>query len=295
MTEQKYTYEDFIWLQEIFERNAKHWISRSNIQSVDLSTCGYKEPGYSDPESGLIARGNWNSATEWDRESNQRKNYDDSPARFAKVLEALDVELQWCDEWIECEECCGLIRCQPDSYGWTPSYVQGPDGQITCHECIQEDAESYLESLEGRGGNANTLDIDPGDHGYQLIADNFESGFHRGQDADPALIAKLLEEAGFERFIFNIDSKGQFDMRFSVWLHDDEAGGEGLALAKRVLEQGSTDGPSIAAAMEAQLKAAARQPDPPGEGGVVVREITPDGVEAKRVSHQDFLDGKMPK
>jgi len=294
MTEQEYTYEDFVWLQEIYERNAKHWISRSNIQSADLSTCGYKEPGYTDPESGLIARGNWNSAAEWDRESNQRKNHDDSPARFAKTLEALGVELEWCDEWIECEECHGLIRCQGDGYSWTPSYTMDENGTVVCHECIKEDAESHFESLEGRGGNANTLDIDPEDHGYQLIQDGFERGFHRGQDADPDRIAKLLEEAGFKRFIFNIDSKGQFDAAFSVWLHDDEAEGEGLALAKRVLEQGNTDGPSIAAAMEAQLKASARQPDPPGEG-IVYTKVTPEGFESTRVSHQDFIDGKMPK
>lgn len=294
MTEDKYTYEDFVWLQEIYERNATHWMARSQIQNADLSTCGYKEPGYTDPESGLIARGNWNYVSDWDNEAGLYKNQDNTPVRFAKVLEILDVELEWCDEWIECEECHGLIRCQPDSYSWTPSYVMDEDGTVICHECIEEDPESYLKSLEGRHGKANTLGIDPDYHGYQLIQDGFERGFHRGQDADPDRISKLLEDAGFERFLFNLDSKGQFDASFSVWLHEDEAKGEGLALAKRVLERGNTDGPSIAAAMEAQLKASARQPDPPGEG-IVVTKVTPEGFESTRVSHQDLLDGKMPK
>ena len=37
------------------------------------------------------------------------------------------------------------------------------------------------------------------------------------------MIAKHLKKCGIRRFLFSLDSVGQFDMDFSVWVHKDES------------------------------------------------------------------------
>jgi hypothetical protein len=55
------------------------------------------------------------------------------------MLEALGIPLEWCDEWDDCSECNGLLRHQPDSYGWTPSYSEEllRSGEMVCLECAE--------------------------------------------------------------------------------------------------------------------------------------------------------------
>ena len=290
-----YDYEDFEWLISIARAYAGTWQGRSCVDDINFVTSGYKEPGYTDPESGIIVTGNWNKVTEYDEQTRTLRTTDDVMSRLVKIFEALDVEIEWGDEWTECSQCYGIIRTSPDSYCWSPSYVVD-DCEIICTECLRENAEEHFESLEGDSARINTIDLDPDDHGYVLIEDDFQHGFHRGQDASPQLIGQLLSKAGFERFLFNLDSKGQFDMSFSVWLHEDEAAGEGLALAKRVLEQGNTDGPSVAAAMERRLREASLQADEALQatsGGIVYQNVTPDSVETKIISQEDLVKGKI--
>ncbi len=268
---------------------------KSQIQSMSVHTFGYKESGYSDPASGLIVCGNWNKVTEWDEESRRFDDLDTAPERLGNVLEKLGVELEWSDEWTECEECCGLVRSEPDSYGWRPSYIVEDECSIVCQECA--DPETYLESIEENSGVINQL-FDPDDNGYVLVEDYFENGFHQGQDASPQLIGELLTKAGFSRWLFNLDGKGQFDIRFSVWLHKEEADrddGDGLILAKRALERGGTDGPSVSAAMERGLRETGRQADElqaSDSSGILVTKVGMDGTETKEISREDFVNGK---
>src|SRR5262249_4070974 len=58
--------------------------------------------------------------------------------------------------------------------------------------------------------------------GYKLLADDFENGLYGGQADRPELIAEALREQDVERFIFHLDSTGQFDMAFSVYIHESE-------------------------------------------------------------------------
>jgi len=293
-----YDYEDFLFLKEIVSNYATTSYSKSKVECVEAHFMGYSEPGYTEPDSGIVATGNWNSCTEWVR--NNCRTIDDSMPRFAKILEALDVEIQWEDEWTTCHDCGKLVRTSPDSYSYQPSYTILNDCELVCHECIAEDPSDYLESLEGKI-NANTMErIYPGSYGYTLL-EEFERGMHRGQDDDPEAISNTLSSAGFERFIFNIDSTGQFDFRFSVWLHDEEAqddDGLGLIKAKRALEDGVTRGKSPSEALERGLAEVSRQYEQirkGGEGGVTVASVGLDGVSVKVVSQEDFLAGKVTK
>lgn len=254
----------------------------------------YAEPGYSDPSSGWIATGNWNKVTKYDEATNHFDTIDDTLGRVAKLLEKLGVELEWSDEWTTCEACNKLVRTSPDSYGWTPSYWFPDCGGCFCIECVKADPAPYLESLEGNNRNAMTIDIDLEENGYVKLQDDFENGFHQGQDANPKVIAKSLHEIGVSRFIFVIDGKGQFDMRFSLWIAKEEM--EKLTEEKLAeWEQLPKDGPSVSDGLRRSLQAASvemsKLPDTPGVK-VAKCNVVDGTATAKVVSPDDFVRGK---
>ena len=214
---------------------------RSRIDTIQICTAGYAEPGYDDPKSGVIAFGNWNDISRWDEGERRFVTIDDTACRVARLLEKLGVELEWEDEWVLCEQCGKAVRSEPDSYGWKRSYWRDENGSVTCGGCIQEDPADCLASLEGDTNNCVTLDLDLAEHGYVLLQDSFEHGFYHGQDADPKLIGEALREQGIDRFLFTLDSTGQFDISFSVWIHREDI--EFLDI--EAWEQASKNGPSV--------------------------------------------------
>lgn len=184
------------------------------IQEIKMHVNGYAEPGYDDAD--IVLTGNWNPI------SGDFKDKRDPMKRLVRILERLGVEMEWSDEWTACSECSKLVRVSPNSYSWQPSYAFVRD-ELLCHECVQDDPESYLETLKGNPRAALTLDIDPEDYGYQRVnEESYESGFHAGQTDDPAKIAASLRAQGIERFLFRVDDVGQFDMRFSVYVREGE-------------------------------------------------------------------------
>ena len=279
-------------LIEAAGKKAKGWQGQSRIEEIGVHTEGYAEPGYSDPDSGVICTGNWNTITEWDREKNESKVVDETPARLAKVLEKLGVELEWSDEWVACEHCSKLVRCQPDSYSWTRQYWDSDDGPV-CVECVQEDPEDYLQSLEGEDNRAVTIDgIDLTEHGYKLLEEGFQNGLYGGQSADPKKISEALREQGVERFIFQIDSVGQFDLDFSVYIHEDDMD----KLNKEEFDESEKDGPDPARQMESYLRDASLKmgqlPDAPGVKVSQPDPSDPTKAVVRTVSPQDFIEGK---
>src|SRR5262249_6021793 len=143
------------------------------------------------------------------------------PGRIATLLEKLGVELEWSDEWACCDQCGKAVRTKPDSYSWQAAYASTDDG-LTCHECMKADPSDYLRSLEGCSDRCVTIDLDLEAAGYRLLAGDFENGLYGGQADRPELIAEALREQGVERFIFHLDTTGQFDLSFSVWVHEEE-------------------------------------------------------------------------
>src|SRR5688572_25286225 len=105
------------WSRAVWILRAAESVSPSCASSVRLHE-KYVEPGYSDPESGVIATGNWNNRTKWNQATNTHTTTDDTPGRVSKLLEKAGVELEWEDEWVSCGECGGLFRCSADSHGW---------------------------------------------------------------------------------------------------------------------------------------------------------------------------------
>lgn len=250
---------------------------------------GYAEPGCSDPECGIIAFANWNSESHWDAVAKQFFDTDTTMPRILKVFERAGIPCEWSDEWDFCSDCDKAVRTEPDSYSWTRSYWDTGDG-IVCQDCVLKDPADYLAWLEGNEDRAMKFDLDLHAAGYRKLEGDFQSGLHYGQDASPKAIADSLRKMGVERFIFKIDSTGQFDLSFSVWVHK--------AQMRRVRDWEKANkrcdpGMSPAEICESGLRAASKAMDsvPPGIGPVVVK-VTGDGVEVKRVSPQDFVDGK---
>lgn len=176
---------------------------------------GVVEPGYNDEP---FALGDW-----WVRVDGDLRE-----SKVVKLLEACGIDSAFYDEWAVCHDCRKAVRTQPDSYGWKRSYWEDC-GDIICHECVEGNPESYLESLSGDPSKAVTIDsVDPEEHGYTEVWGEFENGLYGGQMDSPDAIAKAFEERGWDDFVFSITSVGQFDMKFKVFVktHSNEGNGE---------------------------------------------------------------------
>ncbi len=199
-----------------------YWI-RNHIEEIQLHS-GYAEPGYSEPECGIIATGNWNTIDKWNKETNKHDLISDLPKRVGDIFEKMGIPCEWSDEWSQCGSCYKLIRTSPDSYSWQANYWLG-DGDITCAECVKSDPEAYIEAHESDHHMFLSIeDIDPADHGYVLVNDEpYESGWHPGQTDDPKVVAKELVDKGITRFVFRKDENSQFYSKWSVYVHESEA------------------------------------------------------------------------
>ena len=175
----------------------------------------------------VVAVGNWNEISVYRQVTGatgggHHETLDVTPKRLARALEKIGVELAWSDCVDTCDDCNKLLNTNPHSYGWQPRYVCSEYGTC-CLECL--DPVQHLEGLEGQPNRANNVpDVDPTEHGYFLFEEGLEHGWHPGQDASPEVIAKAMRKRGIERFLFHIDDIGQFDMKFSVYVHEDERG-----------------------------------------------------------------------
>lgn len=244
---------------------------------------GYSEPGYTEPERGVLL-GDW-----WHHQ--EGGNLKES--LLVPIIEACGATVEWADEWNTCGDCHKAVRCSPDSYSWTRSYVEW-SGEISCHECMEDGAhkQSFLEDeLEDNADVAETLGWDLEGLGYVRMDEDFQRGLYGGQSASPDKIAAALRGRGISRFVFQIDSVGQFDARFSCWVHEDEMRSLGFELELAYSEKNGPDPASQlkAALADGQVKEAAL---PPGQG-VVVTTCNEDGTATvKRVSNEDFIAGK---
>ena len=120
-------------------KNSSDWRIRNHLEEIQLHYNGYAEPGYTDPDCGIVATGNWNDITDW--RDGERLTISNVPSRIAKLFERLGIETEWSDEWTDCSHCGKVVRTQPDSMSWHPSYTMG-EGEIWCHECDDTDDES---------------------------------------------------------------------------------------------------------------------------------------------------------
>ena len=250
----------------------------------------YAEPGYSlvMPDT-YVLLANWNKETKWNRETNKSETISNLMPLLAKFAEEVNCSIEWSDEWAVCE-CQKAFRISPDSYGWTMYGGTIADMHV-CGECIKIDPEEYFEEISGNPRMAITVNgLNPEDHGYmRLNPESFEYGLYGGQKASSDAIARTLVSAGITEFLFSVDSAGQFDMRFSVFVKEDD-----YLAAAAALETGETTcevdpAESMAQGLKAASAAMSKLQD--GEG-VKVATVNQDGTgTARTVSPEEFING----
>ena len=180
--------------------------SEKHEHQVDYCT-RYGEPGYTNPEK-CIFFANWN----------------DVPKRIQDGLESQGYALEWCDEWyIDYNNNGKAYRTSPNSYGWEShimfSEVAGD------YLTPDDDIADWIAQCENNARCALPSWWDASDieaHGWKRTDDTYESGLHPGQNDSPKKIADAIRKAGKE-FLFQINRVGQFDVRFHVWIKQEDA------------------------------------------------------------------------
>ena len=179
--------------------------------------------------------------------------YDDKPMicanwnppaaeRIYKWLEKFmgdEIELDWSDEWMRCEDCGKAVRSSADSYGWQASWVWVSDCEIICRECaekVKDDVIEYyqncISALPHRTTRALPSWMQPmvEDAGFKCLESEdayctrFESGFHPGQNDTPEGCLKLAKEILPYKFdyLFVITGVGQFDIHWAMFVRKVE-------------------------------------------------------------------------
>lgn len=87
------------------------------------------------------------------------------PAQEGYVREYAPERLAWEDEWTECGDCGKLVRTSGDCYSWQPHYAILGDCDLICLDCLEGEAESYLEGLEDNPSTCCMRRIDPSESG----------------------------------------------------------------------------------------------------------------------------------
>lgn len=149
------------------------------------------------------------------RDFNWGKGY-----KFQDILERMGYNLEWSDQTCRCDHCGGCIMSDISYYhGDTAHYAILGDCDSVCEDCIRKDfVEEYLEGLDNNPRTAvHIAGINPALYGYTEIECGFENGFHPGQTDDPQKIYKELRARGYDRILFEIFDRGQFDVHFCVW------------------------------------------------------------------------------
>jgi hypothetical protein len=205
--------------ERIPQQNASEADRRKSSFANEIQWFGEYADG-SDAPKGIVAA-DWNDADYYDPETKTRVTYPERlQSRLGRVFEKLGVEIEWSDMISSCGGCGKCIRTEPDSYGWRPDFIV-TDGDILCSECAEDDAETLLEEAEG--GTWNNETIDPAQHGYVALPEEYETGWHPGQTDDPRKVLRALEAKGITRALVVIKDVGQFDSKWIIMVHESEA------------------------------------------------------------------------
>lgn len=178
----------------------------------------YGEPGYGTERTTMVVIGDY-----WCRcpKIEGLHSLENHHPRVWAALTAAGLEFEWHDEWYLDNEAGKAWRIEPDSYGWQPSVIWNedfgdfltPDHDIeTWTEAMANNPRSVLPSVVW---SADDL---AGAGWTKFNLDTYESGWHSGQNADPAAIMTEVQEAHPESdVVFLLDYTGQFDIGFSAW------------------------------------------------------------------------------
>lgn len=168
------------------------------------SASAYGEPGYHDPEVGIILA-NWN----------------DVPRRIQDYLEEAGFELEWSDEWVVVHD--KAWRTESCSYFWEPSvtlvngdYLTTDDPLDDWIEVVKDDANYTLPSHWSREALEEA--------GWERVNESpYESGLHHGMTDNPSKIMRaLFQRSDVLHVLIRKVENSQFYYTFEAWIYRDE-------------------------------------------------------------------------
>lgn len=144
---------------------------------IELSD-NYGEPGYTLPsgKQGILLA-NWNKV----------------PKHIGNALEK-QFELEWFDEWVIKHSLPHSLayRSKPNSYSWTPSYIETEYESIFTRDNAKSDIESYIEMLDHVPSKIDIFDLNWPEYGFTILEDDYESGWY-GQENSPDSILEAID------------------------------------------------------------------------------------------------------
>jgi len=154
-------------------------------------------------------------------------NWNYFPRWFQDALEQAGYSIEWSDEWvIDWEGGAKAYRCQPDSYGWEPSYIDTDDGVLT----RDDEPDSIIDycAIDAPTDSIRCVPSWIGDlelrmSGFEPENGIYENGWHPGQDDDPKKIAARAFKLGARRVVFRKVENSQFYIRFECYTEKETA------------------------------------------------------------------------
>jgi len=182
---------------------------------------GYAEPGYDEPESGILFA-NWNPQSFGDFNTGKGR-VESFCSRLGALIEKAEAgyALEWSDEWTTCCDCGKAVRTSPDSYSWAPSYMLVNECEPVCHDCL--DPNTIEDEIKNNPDRCDVCDINWEERGWVKFNGDFETGFHPGQDDDPREVFKTIrnKHTGVD-VLFQLSGVGQFDATWVAFYKDFE-------------------------------------------------------------------------
>jgi len=166
----------------------------------------YGEPGYSDPERGIIFA-NWN----------------DISKLVGDYLEEAGFDLHFSDEWLIDYNHDKAYRTVADSYSWQSSILFTECGDpLTPDDLADEwiDELAITDQAQSIRGALPSFISEESltQEGFQKLDEDHENGWY-GRVDDPQEIAiKLWNEVeDLDRVVFRLSGVGQFAVQFETW------------------------------------------------------------------------------
>lgn len=173
---------------------------------IDNVANGYSEPGYTkDYENVPIYFANWNSL-------------DKKAPKLMKFIRQ-NINIEWSDEWANCQNCNGAVRTVGNSYNWTPYYNIFNDCELICGDCIKDDLELqnyYLNSLINNPNKCNMF-LNLEKLGFKNLNGVFENGFYGKQDNPETILKMYTEKFPNIEIVFGNISCEQFRVEFEIF------------------------------------------------------------------------------
>lgn len=170
----------------------------------------YGEPGYNQPESGILFA-NWNNI----------------PKAFQTFLESRGYELEWSDEWIIDYDYSKAWRTEPAGYWWEPSYMLSEDGCMFTPDTPQYEVIDYV-SMRPRKRVFNGGFVPKWITAHDLIEEGYTNYCHRDYEGgredkseEPEEIVKEIwanPDHKIESMVLRRTNQSQVYDLYEVWV-----------------------------------------------------------------------------